>query len=43
MLPSKCSPITWAVLVVIIDNPTSLQVGVDRHSTNIFESPFFQI
>ena len=35
--------VTWAVLIMVIDNPTSLQVGVYRHSTYILESPFFQI
>ena len=35
--------VTWAVLVVIIDNPTSLQMGVDRHCTDVFKTAFLQV
>ena len=35
------SLIARTFLVVIVDDPTGLKVGVNRHRTNILESAFF--
>ena len=35
--------IAWAFAVVIADNAAGLQMGIDRHRTDIFETSLFQV